>query len=442
MLYSQTKKDVMCLKKHLFKKEFYQQHSQGRFQPGKFQPFGAAKPFWKSQNNTIITPWQCLGPEGGMVSDMVLHPTDPSIIYIASATYPGMIYKSKDAGQSWSYVGKVNLAVNALAINQKNPTLLYAAGADRVFYKSYNGGVNWSGYEFSSYADWIYSLVVHPTNSNIIYAGADHWDGSNNFTMAVMKSTDGGRNWQAKSLGTDYGAAYAVVIDPQHPDTLYVGGYSGSSPKVFRTYDGGKNWTEISSGLLGNYVNSLTLHPGTTNVVFAGTDFRLYKSINSGDLWSFNGDFPTYDLAIDPNSVNIMYAASAGEIYKSIDGGLNWKPTSSGTNLASISAVLIDPTNGNNVYAGGQLGIFKSIKGGADWVSSNSGFIAAVVTELQIPQAAPNILYIAIANDALYKSEDKGLSWTRLQEFEGCDGVIDLAVAPTNPDLVLVLSGG
>jgi photosystem II stability/assembly factor-like uncharacterized protein len=154
------------------------------------------------------------------------------------------------------------------------------------------------------------------------------------------------------------------------------------------------------------------------------------------------GNFPTNDLAIDPNSTNTMYAASVEKIYKSIDSGVNWNPTGGGTNMPDINVVLIDPSAGNNIYAGSQSGILKSINAGTEWISSNKGFIAAPVTELQIPQTAPDVLYIAIDNDALYKSEDKGQNWTRLQEFEGCDGIIDLTVAPNNPDLVLVLSGG
>ncbi len=441
MIYSQSKRDITSLNKCQLKKDFFCQWKKMNFHPEDSQLLGSSVPFWKPQRDVTVTQWECLGPEGGNVNDMVFDPNNPAIIYVAPATNPCPIFKTTDAGQSWIKVGTVNMSVFALGIDPNNPGTLYAGGSDRLFYKSTNGGIDWVGYKFSESSDWIYSLATHPTDSNIIYAGADCWDGSN-YKMAVMKSTNGGISWEVTSFGTDYGAGYAIAIDTQYPDKVYVGGYSGSSAKIYKTVDGATNWSEITTGLVGYSVECLNVHPVMSSVVFAGTTERLYKSINGGELWNVSGYFATNDLVINPNSPDIIYAGSNGDVYKSIDEGSIWNSTSGSTLMADIGALLIDPTAGNTIYAGGQLGILKTVNGGANWTISNSGFIAAQVTKLQVSRTNPDILYVAIDNDALYKSEDKGHSWTRLEEFEGCNGIIDLAVAPNNPSIVYVLSGG
>lgn len=441
ILYSQSKQDIMLLNKCQLNKDFYHQWKKMNFHQENLKLPGSATPFWKPQSDATATQWECLGPEGGNVSDMVFDPTNPAIIYVAPATGPCPIFKTTNGGENWTVVGVVEIAVLALAIDPNNPATLYAGGQDRKIYKSTDSGANWIGYEFSSSYDWIYSMATHPNHSNIIYAGADYWDGLN-YKMAVMKSINGGLNWRVTAFGTDYGAGYAIAIDPQHPDTVYVGGYSGSSAKIFKTVNGATSWSEITTGLIGSSVNCLTVHPTMSNIVFAGTALRLHKSIDGGGLWSLCGSFQTNDLAINPNTPAIMFAGSSGAVYKSIDGGSIWTVTGGGTPMADINAMLIDPTDGNVVYAGGQLGILKTVNGGTAWALANSGFIAAEVTELQVPQTSPNILYIAIANDALYKSSDYGQSWQRLQEFEGCTGIMDLAVSSINPDIVYVLSGG
>lgn len=440
-LFPQSKRDVKLSNKYLFEKDLRQKWGKAFFHPCEFQPFEFPNVFHKSQSDAILTQWECLGPEGGNVNDMVFDPTNPAIIYAARANNPGLIFKTTDAGQNWSMVGVVKMAVHALVIDPNDPTKLYAGGNDRMFYESTDGGANWVGYQFSQNDDWIYSLAVHPTNSNIFYAGADYRDGSS-YKMAVMKSTNGGKNWQVTSFGTDNGAGYAIAIDPQHPDTVFVGGYGDQSAKIYKTVDGGTNWSEMNTGSIGSSVNSLTVHPTNNAVVFAGTSLRLHKSTNGGKLWNVSGGFPANDLTVDPHSPDIIYAGSNGEIYKSTDGGDSWNGTSGGMPMANVNVILNDPTAGNIIYAGGQLGILKSVNGGTNWTVSNSGLIAAVVTELQVSRTNPDIIYIAIDNDALYKSEDKGQSWIRLEEFEGCDGIIDLAVAPNSSDTLYVLSGG
>jgi len=440
-LYAQFERDIVALNKYQLKKNICRQCMGKDFHLTDFKQINSIKPIWKPQGDAFLSRWECLGPEGGNVNDMLMDPTNPAIIYVAPATTPCPIFKSTDAGKSWNVVGIVDISVFAMAIDPNNPSTLYAGGSIPQVYKSTDGGVNWTGYQFSTDYNWVYALAINPADPNIIYAGIDYWNGSD-YTMGVMKSTNGGSQWQIKSFDTDYGAGYSIAIDPQYPDTVFVGGRIGQSAKVFKTADGGTNWTDISSALIGNSVNSLTIHPDTTTIIFAGTYQYLFKSKNGGESWDVSGYFSTNDLTINTRTPDIMYAGSNGEVYKSTDCGVSWNGTGNGTAMTNITTILTDPTSADIVYAGGQSGILKTVNGGTDWAISNKGFIAAPVSELVVPQTAPNILYIAIDDDALFKSEDRGQSWKRLEEFEGCTGVIDLAVAPNSPDTLYVLSGG
>ena len=90
----------------------------------------------------------------------------------------------------------------------------------------------------------ITSIVVHPTNPNIVYVAAAQG--------GVWKTTDGGRNWKATSDNQISLAIGALAIDLQHPDVLYAGtgegNLMGSNPASYygsgllKTENGGLEW--------------------------------------------------------------------------------------------------------------------------------------------------------------------------------------------------------
>ena len=92
----------------------------------------------KSRAAAAGAQWASLGPEGGLISALLVDPSDPSILY--EGTYGGGLFRSGDSGRSWSRVplGDVGAVVNALAASSGS-SFYYAATDDGVL-RSADGG--------------------------------------------------------------------------------------------------------------------------------------------------------------------------------------------------------------------------------------------------------------------------------------------------------------
>src|SRR5262249_9702796 len=137
--------------------------------------------------------------------------------------------------------------------------------------------------------------------------------------------------------------------------------------------------------------------PITTNVLYAGCQFGVFKSTDSGNSWSASNaglpDQPTIvALLIDPTVTSTLYAGSlpafpgAGGIFKSTDGGANWNDTGV-PRTTFVDTLAIHPMIPSTIYAGLGAGIFSvpgtvlqdfgalvSTNSGNTWSPLNSGF--------------------------------------------------------------------
>jgi photosystem II stability/assembly factor-like uncharacterized protein len=144
-----------------------------------------------------------------------------------------------------------------------------------------NGGASWSRLSPELSLGSVQAVAINPQNPNTLYVGTapDHNGGG-----GVLKSTDGGMTWVG--TGLTMSNVHALAIDPQNPSIVYAGTDGG----VFKTFDGGANWSAINSGLTAlsvstltiNALNSITLYAGTyAGGVFEMTDHTPQLSIDA-----------------------------------------------------------------------------------------------------------------------------------------------------------------
>ncbi|MDQ6829862.1 MAG: hypothetical protein M3081_13465, partial [Gemmatimonadota bacterium] len=185
-------------------------------------------------------------------------------------------------------------------------------------------------------------------------------------------------------------------------------------------------------------------------------------------------------IAIAPSDPNVLYVgtgeenprnnASIGDgVYKSIDGGSHW--THVGLEKSDkIARLIIDAKNPDIVYACGlgrewgpneERGVFKTIDGGRSWKKVLYIDPQTACSDLASDPNNSNILYAGMytyrrwawhlesggGRTAVYKSVDGGASWTRLSGPDQERGLpkgdmdrIGIAVAPSDPDIVYVVS--
>ncbi|WP_420379964.1 T9SS type A sorting domain-containing protein [Gilvibacter sp.] len=186
----------------------------------------------------------------------------------------------------------------------------------------------------------------------------------------------------------------------------------------------------------------------------------LEKS-GGGPVWEFSGPLNIggriSDIAIDPIDPDTYYVgAASGGIFKSTDAGATWLPIFDGQQYLSIGDIEISATDSNKIYVGtgepnaggGSLaydgnGIFKSTDGGLSWESKGLPDIGSV-GKIVIDPTDDETLYVGAMgplfrddpNKGVYKSTDGGDTWSQVLFVSDITGVIDMAIHPTNPNIV------
>lgn len=338
---------------------------------------------------------------------LAIDPISRIAIYAGGA---GGVFKSINGGASWSQTGVFSLNNTiALAIDFANPNILYAAIAepnscfhsDRRLFKSIDGGADWNNNISPNIngCDNIHSLVLDPTNPNILYV-TNYDDSLGDTWSPLVKSSDGGATW-SYLLGIPYAV---LVVDPVNPDTLYAGtfdftyfGYAGLDYRngVLKSTDGGAHWS--TTGLAGTGVNVLAIDPASPSTIYAATTgtysdprgFRgLFKSTDGGASWLainngladlIDGHLRLNALVIDSDNSNMLYIGTSSKgVFKSIDGGANWSPF-------------------NEVFPWDYIDMGKPIDGGANWSLFNEGLSNLDIRALALTPGNPNVLYAGTA---------------------------------------------
>nr|AHZ45675.1 BNR-containing glycosyl hydrolase [uncultured bacterium] len=294
-----------------------------------------------------------------------------------------------------------NVEVRAIAVHPKNTDVIYVGTQDGP-YRSTDGGDHWERLGFPDRGAVIWSLTIHPTRPNVMYAGTA--------PVALYRSEDGGDNWsrlgQAKSPahcerdGFDT-RTIRITVDPGRPDDVYAAlEVSG----VIRSSDGGESWADMSSSLIklaeqphlkssvggrscGDCEGMLDSHALAISAAAPGTAFLairmgLFRSDDRGETW-YDTKIGRYspltycrDVIVSPHDPRVMYAclsqaafSTDGSLYRSEDVGQSWKRIDRGvkadSTVMAVCAHPRDPAQICCVTRGGQ--VFGTADSGASW---------------------------------------------------------------------------
>ena len=150
-------------------------------------------------------------------------------------------------------------------------------------WKTTDGGQNWTCLTDNLSNIDVYSLVIHPDDSNIYFWGS---------TLGrIFKSTDGGASWSLlNGSSLLVSTVNKILIKPENPDIMYA---SAEREGVFRSTDGGVSWSKIHADSNNGY--DIEFKPGDTSEVYA-TGVNFFKSTDNGvSFTKYQGP----DLTID-----------------------------------------------------------------------------------------------------------------------------------------------
>jgi len=385
------------------------------------------------------------------IAEIEVHPLNSNIIFAAvsgglySKSEDRGIYKSTDAGASWSRVlflndstsaidvaidaGDINIVYAAMWERLRGPSFRKAAGINTGIYKSTDGGATWNqlltGLPNPNPILGRISIAVAPSNPNYIYAlykQASDPNGSDNFFHSFYKSTDKGNNWTQMPPGilpgefSSFGWYFGLLeVDPYNPELVYCGDID-----LFKSTNGGSNWQNITFSYSGSFdeqhpdQHALWIDPTNPNSLICGNDGGMFITSVGANPWSKLYDLPIsqfYASEIDYLQPQIKLGGTQDNGTMKSDGTINnWEFIYGGDGFHTK----VDYTNSNVIYAESQSGgIGRSTNGGQNFDYIGSG-IDFTRTNWSTPYVLdildPNILYLGTYK--LHKTTNRGNSWT------------------------------
>jgi len=393
--------------------------------------------------------WRYLGlPEAGQIGHIVVHPTDPDVVYVAvlgHAFGPNPergVYRSTDGGLTWTKVLYVSPDAGAvdLAMDPSNPRVLYAAmwqarrspwnmvsgGPGSGLYKTVDGGNTWvkltKGLPEGTLGK--VGVAVSPAAPQRVWALVEAEKGG------LFRSDDGGEKFRRVSGNhelTQRAWYYThVAADPKDPNTLYV-----MNALFWRSVDGGTTFRPIRTPHGDNH--ALWINPDDPKNMIEGNDGGATVTYNGGRTWSTLDNQPTaelYRVTVDDQQPYWLYSGQQDNTAVAIPsrapgGGIareDWYEPAG----CESATVAVDPDNPDITYGGcygGSISRFDRALGHSEeitaWPQLAVGQQAKDLryrfqwnAPIRISPHDPKVLYHC-ANVVL-RSTDEGATWAEI----------------------------
>ena len=389
--------------------------------------------------------WELAGPSniGGRMTAVVCDPTDANHLWVGAAG--GGVWRSTDAGRTWTALWHTqeSLNVGALAIDPKNPRILYCA----------TGEANLS---------------------------ADSYPG-----VGVFKTTDGGDTWELvarAAIGGLPSRAGALAVDPADSNHVLLGGIDHDLPNLrltgglgglYESTDAGRTWRRLEFVSSQNYrCHAIAFHPTQRGAIYVGVTEQgmrngIWRTRDGGATWQhLRKGLPSPDrfdrtsLAIAPSKPSVVYALAAADdkvlgVFRSTDGGDSWTaihrtafhyqrktrggfPDDLERQMTYNNTIAVHPTNPDHVLCGG-TDLHLTTNGGKTWQNvtfwdhdpGEPDYAHADQHALAMPATTPGRVY-ALNDGGVDVSEDGGRTWTNRSRGLAVTMFYDFDVAPSD----------
>ncbi len=379
-----------------------------------YKPFMRWEYHWQNKTNDqgeLITPnqmWEAFNQKNEAILNK--NSTFSSVVGEWNPIGP---FSHLNTGSWSSGQGRVNI----VHVDPSNSSTIYMGTPAGGIWKSNDSGNSWLPMSDNLPQIGVSGIAVDYSNSNTIYISTGDKDGSDTYSIGVMKSTDGGITWNTTGLTFTNTSTFSgdILIHPFNNQVLWC----ATSLGIYKTTNGGVSWNLVQAGDFSS--GSLRLKPNNYSVLHAVSNNTYFRSTNSGDTFtSITSGLPTSSsrMLLDVTVANSEYAyilsanTSGGfqGVYKSINGGTTWTKTSGSTDVFDGSgqayydlALAVSDTNENEIYTG-CLNI---------WKSNNGGGIFFKINNWSSPNTASythaDIHYLGFHGGKLYCGSDGGI---------------------------------
>jgi photosystem II stability/assembly factor-like uncharacterized protein len=363
--------------------------------------------------------WTVVGPNGGDVRVVTIDPRDKNRLYIS--TLDGQIHTSADGGKTWTLLVNLNqpqLVLDQLFVDARDSKVIYTSGHRGKFaggfFKTVDGGATWKEAK-DLRGEAIHAMTQAKDDPNMLFVGTTH---------GVFVSKDSGDDWEKISSETMPVNLNSMAIDPRRSTTIY----AGTNWRPYKSTDGGKSWRLIKAGMIDDSdVFAVTIDPRNAEHIIASACSGIYESFSGGDNWKKIQGIPsqsrrTRDIVQHPTLPGTVYAATTEGFWMTTNGGKSWALTTQ-RNL-EINSIAVHPDEPNRVFiATNNYGVMVSNDGGKNFTQTNDNFTSRFAYSVTPDIAQPNRLYATTQNTAssggfFFTSMDGGKSWTQAKGLD------------------------
>jgi len=414
--------------------------------------------------------WRLIGPFRGGRTEAVVGVPGTNTFYFGSVA--GGVWKTTDAGLSWRplFDREPTQAIGAVAVAPSDPNIIYVGTGEPCLreditygdgmYKSTDAGKTWTHIGLTDTRQ-IAAILVDPRNPDVVLVAAIGHAFGPNAERGVFRSTDGGKTWTKVLYKDEKTGATDLVFDPKNPRIVYAALYQevrrpwtftggGPGSGIYKSTDEGKTWTHLSghglpAGVLGKIGLAAAANGRRVYALLEATNDKsgLYVSDDSGRSWHFvNGDHRLLQrgwyfihIYADPKNTDTIYILDVG-MYKSTDGGhlISRVRVPHGDN----HDMWIDPTDPRRMIVGNDGGATVSTDDAETWSTEDNqptGQFYHVATDNRFPYyiygAQQDLSSVAIASRTAH-------GYIGRQDWYGVGGGESgyIVPDPANPNIV------
>ena len=386
------------------------------------------------------------------------------------------IFNSKDeiekSASTWKCLGTTNSEggyngigrINCIAFHPTNNNVFWVGSASGGVWVTNNNGLSWTNLTDNLNVFTVSNIIISPDYdiSHTIYISTgDRFGWSDNQSVGVLKSIDGGLTWNSTGLSFSFNSQsmiYKMVMNPSNQLELIASTSSG----VYKTNNGGTSWNLQLSPLV---FYDIEFNPNNSSILYGSTtDGKIYTSLNGGSNWSLsfsNSTAKSIELAVSVNQSSWVYGVAINSggnlegIYKSTNNGNSFNQVFSGTtkNLLSYDAnganmdgvgwytlsAEASPLDANILVVGG-INTWRSINGASSFQIINhwSGDqVQAVHTDKHLLKYKNNGELFEGNDGGLYRSLNNGNNWIDITNGMAISQMYRLSSSQNTKDQIL-----
>lgn len=360
--------------------------------------------------------WRNIGPHRASRTEAIEGvPSQPHTFYMGVVN--GGVWKTTDAGRTWLPIfdDQPTGSIGAIAVAPSNPNIIYVgtgepqqrpdlAAGDGI-YKSVDAGKSWTHLGLRD-SQQIGQLIVDPKNADRVFVAALGHPYGPNAERGIFRSTDGGKSFEKVLYKDENTGGADVIFDPSNANVIFAslwqarqgpwenGDFRGPGSGLYKSTNGGTTWRQISSGLptwdgdrLGRI--GLAVSPSLPSRMYATVEARstsgIYRSNDAGETWSrVNSDsrviargFDATDIKVHPKNPDIVIVPTI-VTWKSMDGGKTFVGLRGAPGGDDYQRAWINPNNPDIIAMSADQGAVISLNGGETWSSWYNQPTAAV----------------------------------------------------------------